>query len=223
MHLDLSTFIDTLKQTALGSRREQPNPKDFETVLRRFKLPTWSLKPHLKTPVAPSRLKPRFAVPATVEPTDTDPFLPPLHEELDGRVDQETRLYIPKSFPDFPSIHTYKYTETEQERKNVEDPTARRIAASKDATKGEEALRRLDRASKITKQKELKEKANRHPMSKIRHQYWEAAMMDLLGSANGAVDIADNSVIVNSENIYNRREPQRVSRRVLGEGIAGSG
>lgn len=200
--------------------------------------------------------------------------MPYLGEELSGRPEKEAKTYIPKSFPDFPSIHTYKNTpqfiesitvpgdslnalnaapdhpmapsftaSTPQTATNGTttplapkprqqpllpheiprgDPKKLREAATKEAKLGEEALRRLMRASKIAKQKEVWAVAQRDPERKSRMELWDRAMRELLnedrgvtpsrGPGNGtdaSVEIADHSMVVNAEMRFQRQEGVR--------------
>lgn len=118
------------------------------------------------------------------------------------------------------------------------DPKKMREAAAKEAKYGEEALRRLLRASKIAKQKEVWSTAQRDPPRKLRYELWESSMRDLIeeearvqssetdpGAIHGAAgrfEIADHSTIVNSETAFHRKEVQRSgARRPLTSGDAG--
>ncbi|KAK4166680.1 hypothetical protein QBC43DRAFT_313120 [Cladorrhinum sp. PSN259] len=109
------------------------------------------------------------------------------------------------------------------------DPKKLREAAAKEAKAGEAALRRLVRASKIAKQKEVWAQAQRHPARRERQNLWESAMRELLEDqtrANGKdvapaamhgeqarLEIADHSMIVNTERRYYRQEVPRAGRR----------
>ena len=114
------------------------------------------------------------------------------------------------------------------------DPKKLREAAAKEAKAGEAALRRLVRASKIAKQKEVWTAAQRHPARRDRHNLWESAMRELLEEETrakgrelapaamhgeqGRFEIADHSMIVNAEKRYHRHEVPRSGRRpAIGE------
>ncbi len=224
---DFTGFIEQLKREAHVARRENPTPADFETVLRRYNIPTSSLKPHLKTPVAKKKLSPALYNPITedlsaIQRTETPQFLGP---ELDGNLDKESREWIPQSFPGFPSRHSYRFTAVEAP---APDPRKKRAEAAAEARKGEEALRRIDRAAKISRHKELKELANRNPLSKRRHQALEEMMRDFIpvttgGRSNGSLDIADHSMIVNAGAKYLRQEVPKASRRIQGDAVPSQG
>jgi transcription initiation factor TFIID subunit 8 len=127
------------------------------------------------------------------------------------------------------------------------DPKKIREAAAKEAKYGEEALRRLMRASKIAKQKEVWSTAQQETARKERYDLWEAAMRELIEDdqkakgntlapaavhgAMGRFEIADHSMIVNSDGRYARKEMQRQAGAAArnmkapqgGEGIVGKG
>ncbi|KAK3348428.1 Bromodomain associated-domain-containing protein [Neurospora tetraspora] len=117
------------------------------------------------------------------------------------------------------------------------DPKKIREAAAKEAKAGEQALRRLMRASKIAKQKDVSATAQREPARRERYALWEAAMRELveddtkakgrevapaaMHSQQGRVEIADHSMIVNAEKGYYRKEVARPGVRKLAGELAG--
>jgi hypothetical protein len=122
------------------------------------------------------------------------------------------------------------------------DPKKIREAAAKEAKAGEEALRRLMRATKIAKQKEVWSSAQRQPARRDRYNLWEATMRELIEEEikakgkdfapvvmhgdKGRFEIADHSMIVNAEKIYHRKDLPRAGIRKVaaaGHGIAGKG
>ncbi|KAJ9156657.1 Transcription initiation factor TFIID subunit 8 [Pleurostoma richardsiae] len=256
----LSSLATDVGFVANGARRTQPIPTDFEVTLKHFNLDIPLLKPHIRPPIPKSKLRPTFSTEQFL--ADGDTFdLPCLADELSGKEDKEAKDYIPQSFPDFPSIHTYKYTPTDVESVTVRstavadvrdgttktvpdwrgDPQKIREAAAREAKQAEEALRGLVRASKISNLKDLRNVAEKNPASKERYELWESAMRDLLeesgsGSAGGKgvraagamgsgaarLEIADHSMIVNSQKKYHRREIPRTAKR-MGDGILGKG
>lgn len=104
---------------ASAARRAQPIPTDYDIGLKRMNLGTALLRPHLKPPIPKPRITPTYATPAGLVDTHQK-GLPLLGEELSGRPEKEARDYIPKSFPDFPSIHTYKATPQDADEVTVQ-------------------------------------------------------------------------------------------------------
>jgi hypothetical protein len=120
------------------------------------------------------------------------------------------------------------------------DPKKIREAAAKEAKYGEQALRKLMRASKIARQKEVWSTAQRQPQRRLRQELWETSMKDFIeedvrakglqvedGAIHGALgkfEIADHSTIVNAEGRYYRKEVQRAGmRKPVGSGEVGIG
>jgi hypothetical protein len=109
------------------------------------------------------------------------------------------------------------------------DPKKMREAAAKEAKAGEGALRRLMRASKIAKQKEVWSASQRQPVRRDRYNLWEAAMRELieddtrskgkeivpagLHGDKGRFEIADHSMIVNTETSCYRQDLPRAGVR----------
>ncbi|KAI1290620.1 WD40-repeat-containing domain protein [Xylaria venustula] len=209
----MSGFIYQLKRVAQAARRSEPIPTDYEAILRYHNLPLSSLKPHLKNPVSKHLLEPTFYDPIIENTTYLQSTPPVLGDELDGKYEKEERAWIPKHFPSFPSKHTYRYTPAEVP---VKATPKKRAEALADAKKAEMALRRIDRAAKITRQKELKERAQRNVLAKQRHEAWESLIQSVLPTsrtADKATDVADNSTIVNANAKYGRKELPKANRR----------
>ncbi|KAI0388577.1 hypothetical protein F5Y17DRAFT_452258 [Xylariaceae sp. FL0594] len=210
----IAGFIGHIKRVAHASRRSDSIPTDFETALCYYNLPPSSLKPHLQNPIDKQYLDPTFYDPIIENTTYLESPPPVLGDELDGRYEKEERAWIPKHFPSFPSKHTYRYTPAELP---VRKTQKKREEALADARKGEMALRRIDRAAKITRHNELKQTAERHALAKKRHGAWEGLMKSLLpkhGAGTDASEIADHSTIVDAGAKYARKELPRTSRRV---------
>jgi transcription initiation factor TFIID subunit 8 len=218
--IDLQSFIEALKLRSYSARREQPTPVDFEATLYRFNLTTDSLKPHLKPPIDRKLL-----IPDTVEvPVDSDSFtrpLPTLANDLSGKTAKEERGYIPSQFPEFPSRHTFVSTPRE-DHESGRDLTKVNKEVSKAAKQGEDALRRLLRASKIRQQKEVRTQVQSQDTSKQRYRLWELAMEKMMaeqdvhevdGDMTMADRIADASMIVNSSVEFMRREGAKAARK----------
>ncbi|QPG98158.1 hypothetical protein C2857_007319 [Epichloe festucae Fl1] len=212
----LESLIEETKRFALSSRRDHPIPMDFEAVLRQFNLPISSLKPHLKTPLPADSLAPAYQY---VYEADGEAYatLPLLGPELSGQEDKDAKKYIPSSFPDFPSRHTYKFTL--QEDTSTRDSKKIREEAARTAQNGEDALRRLVRASKMRKQKEAKSLVEKDSHGKERFRLWEATMRRFMGADQRGenteqVEIADHSMIVNGDVAFARKEVSRLGKRL---------
>lgn len=216
---DLGSMVRDIKDLANTSRREYAIPSDFETVLRRFNLPISSLVPHLSDP----RTKPSTRI-YKEELGESEAILahfkgvplPFLGKELSGRVDKTTKHYIPPSFPDFPSQHTYKFTSEDDGR--VRNTQKIREDAAENAQQGEEALRRLVRASKMRKQKEVKLLAEGDDQGRERFRLWQAAMKGAISDrvdqhGNRDSEISDHSMIVNGDSIFARKDTSRHTDR----------
>ncbi|RDW62712.1 hypothetical protein BP5796_11014 [Coleophoma crateriformis] len=213
-------FLSGVTQSMLNARRSQPTPLDFKYALYRFDLPVLSLQPHSKPPIPASRYIPTFEYPAPAEEPDTDLQKKLLGEDLSGEQDKNSRAYIPKKFPSFPSKHTYKWTVTAPARPNPRDI---REEAAKTARLGEEALRRLVKVSKAGKEKDVKKAASKDPRSKERHDMWEKTMQNLMAgnrpTTNGNLTTEeDRSMIVNSEQQYFRKAV--VKKRNIPDSVA---
>lgn len=215
---DMATFTEHIKRLAESARREQPVPTDFDHMLRKHNVPLTSLKPHLKNPVDRKKLEPTYYDPLPITP-QTDYFRPTstqwLGEELDGNAEKNDKPWIPAGLPDFPSKHTYKFTPKETV---AVDPAQKRTEALAAAQKGEKALRTINRATKMSQQKELKDLAQRNAMSKGRYNAWEGMMKSMMsdrgGSSRDRQELADYSVTVDSSVRFRRREVPRVSNRL---------
>jgi len=217
-------LIEALKHQALSARREQPNPADFETILRTFNLPIDSLKPHARHPIPKNLLVPKTKNISVPRGSYLRP-LPTLSEELSGKPEKESKEYIPSQFPEFPSRHTFVSTPREESR-DKKDPNLMREEVSKAAKQGEDALRGLLRASKVRQQKEVRSQTQRYPASRERYKLWEHAMERMMKSRDGLSalrdstsekplgdQIANASMIVNSATESHRREGVRSTRR----------
>lgn len=194
-------------------------------MLERHNVPPASLKPHLKPPLPRSVLEPSYDdFPQASE--DVLAILPLLGPELSGKDDKDTKPYIPASFPDFPSKHTYKFTPREDV--NNRDSKSVREQAARTAQQGEDALRRLVRASKIRKQKEVKSIVAKDRHGKERFRLWEMGMKQFMGAemrnqATDQLEIADHSMIVNSDTVHHRKELARLGKRNVAISKAGGG
>ncbi|TAQ90067.1 hypothetical protein B7494_g1614 [Chlorociboria aeruginascens] len=206
-----SHFLSPVCSSMLNARRAQPIPPDFQYALRQFDLPLASLVPHLKPPVSspPLNLQVEFPPPRPLEPKDLEGLLGP---ELSGAPLKESKSYIPKQFPAFPSLHTFKWTPKEVARET--DPKKIRELAVIDARHAEEALRRLGKVGQAARERAIKKAADRDPRTRETRRLWEDMMENL--KSNSAPNILDKhedqSMIVNAEKKYWRKGAPR--RRV---------
>ncbi|EQK99977.1 hypothetical protein G6O67_008661 [Ophiocordyceps sinensis] len=220
----LESIIQETKRVALAARREHPISTDFEVMLRYHNLSTSSLKPHLKNPIAREELTPKYTNIVATDP-DALRMLPLLSSELSGQADKDAKQFIPTSFPDFPSRHTYVCTL--QEDTGSRDSHKIREEAARTAQQGEDALRRLVRASKMRKQKEVKSLVERDAQGKERFRLWETTMRRFMGTDGrgdnaSLVDIADHSMIVNGDAVFSRKEVPRPGKRSAGLSVNGT-
>jgi transcription initiation factor TFIID subunit 8 len=127
--------------------------------------------------IPPSLLQPYFEPPAPPEapPPETESLLGP---GLSGKADKDTRAYIPKHFPAFPSKHTYKATPVFTNREN--DPRKIREKATEGGVLAEQSLRKLMAAQKAGIQKQNVGKRKRSRRMKESDKLWQDAMTDLL-------------------------------------------
>ncbi|ROV99594.1 hypothetical protein VPNG_07746 [Cytospora leucostoma] len=243
----LSSLAEDIKLIANSARRTSAIPTDFDVSLKRHNLDYSHLKKHRRPPIPADRIKATYTTEMFLDGETID--LPTLDDDLSGKTDKETKLYIPQTFPEFPSIHTYRYTPTDVESvtvlaSNVDldggtkrgtpdwrgDPKKIREAAALQAKQAEEALRRLVRASKQASLKDMRSTAEKNPVSRVRYNQWEEAMKELLqeqGRASGMDDavreeVADHSMVVNAQKKYHRREIPRAAKR-MGDAIKGKG
>ncbi|KAI2605696.1 uncharacterized protein GGS25DRAFT_352157 [Hypoxylon fragiforme] len=206
-------FMSDLRRIANGARRNTLIPTDFETVLHQQDVELSALKPHLKHPIPKELLEPSYYNPVIEDTEYLHKPRPYLGEELSGQREKEERPWIPKNFPPPPPPYTYRFTPIEQTRDISKEQAEAEIAAKK----GEVALRRINRAARISRQKELNALAERDLLSKQRHHTWESMMGSVLpeagSSSKGGQEIADNSTIVNFGGRYGRKGvPKTVQR-----------
>lgn len=241
----LKSLCDDVMLYANHARRNMVIPTDFELVYRDFNINETHLRRHRRNAIPPEKIKAPEKDTNETQTKESKAFedLPCLSEELSGKGDKEAKSYIPSFLPDFPSMHTYKYTPTDIESVTVRqpihqananahappapdwrgDPKKTREAAAVQAKQAEEALRKLVRASKMASLKDLRSTAEKNPISKKRYDLWEEAMKDMLGE-NGAAareDVADHSMIVNAQKKYHRREIPRSAKKRKGDTLSG--
>lgn len=168
-------------RTSMGSaRRTTTTAHDWLYALNTTGLGASSLlDQHLDTGnIPPTFLQPYFEPPSLPEapPPDTEALL---GTSLSGKADKETRAYIPKHFPAFPSRHTYKSTPVFTERET--DPRKIREKATEEGILAEQSLRKLMAAQKAGIQKQHVGKRKRSKRMKESDNLWQDAMTELLG------------------------------------------
>lgn len=123
--------------------------------------------------IPPEVLVTQFAPPEHNEPPppDLEGLLGP---ELSGKVDKESRPYIPAHFPPFPSKHTYKATPVFQQRES--DPRKIREKAAAEGIEAENSLRTLMAAQKAGLQNRKGGKRKQSQRLKESNNLWRKAM-----------------------------------------------
>ncbi|KAI1091206.1 hypothetical protein F5B19DRAFT_281411 [Rostrohypoxylon terebratum] len=210
-------LLGHIKRSANGARRNDPIPQDFEYALAKANISLSSLEPQVKHSVPKDVLEPSFFNPIK---EDVQQFLKPrpfLGDELSGQKEKDERPWIPKHFPTLPSPYAYKFTPYH----HAVDCSKEQAQAEVDARKGERALRNINRAARIRRQKEIKAIAQSNPMSRERHTTWEKMMTVLLPDvdhAGRALEIADHSTIVNYGAQHGRKSVHKPGRRAQADG-----
>ncbi|KAF1843118.1 uncharacterized protein K460DRAFT_139778 [Cucurbitaria berberidis CBS 394.84] len=175
----MRNFLAQVRKSMTSSRRTDTVAHDWVYALTTVGLRgSAPLDQHLDTGgIPPSLLQPHFEPPAPPEapPPTTESLLGP---ELSGKADKDTRPYIPKHFPAFPSRHTYKATPVFTEREN--DPRKIREKATEEGILAEQSLRKLMAAQKAGIQKQNVGKRKRSKRMKESDKLWQEAMIDLL-------------------------------------------
>lgn len=213
-YVDTLEFANSLKRAANAARRNEVVPEDFELILHQHNVPLSTLKLHLKHPIPKEQLEPSYYDPIVEDVSYLQKPPPFLGEELSGEQEKNNRPWIPKHFPAFPSPYTYKFTAAQPKV----DWSKQQTQAETDSKKSEVALRRINRAARISQQKELKAMAERDPVTKSRHAAWEGMMGELIPharaeSSSSTPDIADHSTIVDFGAKYARKDVPKSSRR----------
>lgn len=175
----MNKFLSDVRKSMHSSRRTETASHDWVYALGSSGLRgSGILNQHFDTgDIPPSLLQPHFEPPAPAEapPPSTESLLGP---ELSGRADKDSRPYIPKNFPPFPSKHTYKSTPVYTKREN--DPRKIREKATEEGILAEQSLRKLMAAQKAGIQKLNVGKKKRSARMKTSDKLWEAAMIDVL-------------------------------------------
>jgi len=174
--LDMLHLLANVRQSMLACRRTQAIPQDFLQSLHLHQLSLISLLPHLDPPVPPSISQPLLSR-EDAAPALQHQQLPMLDFASNNRPRTGKSTYIPKSFPYFPSEHTYKATPNVPVREN--NPKKMRERAIEEGRLGEAALRKLvsvrtDDAAHPDPHDKWKSKS----MRTIRAEVWREAMED---------------------------------------------
>ncbi|KAI0880694.1 uncharacterized protein GGS22DRAFT_82044 [Annulohypoxylon maeteangense] len=208
----ITHFVENIKRSANAARRNNPIPLDFEYALEHSNVTLSSLKPHLKLPIPNEELTPSFFNPIKEDIQQFAKPRPFLGDELSGQKEKDERPWIPKHFPSMPSPYAYRFTPYH----HTYDRSKEQTQAELDAKKGERALRQINRAARISRQKEIRAIAHKNPLSKERQVAWEKMMTRLLPEVeptNMAPEIADHSTIVNYGARHGRKSVHKPSRR----------
>lgn len=175
----MRNFTDHVRQSMLSARRTITVPHDWVNALSEAGMSSSSLlEPHLDMGVIPpSLLQPAFAPPKSADPP------PPNLEDLlgpglSGRAEKESKKYIPKHFPAFPSKHTWQATPVFTSREN--DPRKIREKATEEGILAEQSLRKLMAAQKAGLQGDKARKQRRSKRMKKSDGLWQDAMKDLI-------------------------------------------
>lgn len=203
LYLDFEKLGAQIVHNAAAARRSVPAPVDFELTLPEFNLEPWQLKKHLRPP----RRLPDPPQPSEnssdkaqkifgLYPDTAIPSLPSAFDVLSGEAARQEKVYIPTHFPPFPSLHTWKYTPVDVQHasavvsgRDVNEAAEReerrrrtREQARVEAKQGEDALRKLLRASKHREQKEVRQLAllGSDHGARSKRVHWEKAMRHYL-------------------------------------------
>jgi transcription initiation factor TFIID subunit 8 len=175
----MKNFLTQVRKSMTSARRTDTVAHDWLYALTCSGLPgSAPLEQHFDTgDIPPSFLQTYFgpSAPPEAPPPDTESLLGP---ELSGKADKDTRAYIPKHFPPFPSTHTYKATPVFTKREN--DPRKIREKATEEGILAEQSLRKLMAAQKAGIQKQNVGKRKRSKRMEESNKLWQAAMTDLL-------------------------------------------
>lgn len=138
----MTGFLADVRKSMVAARRTETIPHDWIFALTEAGIRGSSLlEQHLDTgEVPPQLLQPYFdpPEPGSPPPVNLEGLLGP---ELSGKAEKESKAYIPKHFPPFPSKHTYKSTAVFPERES--DPRRIREKAAEEGIEAEKSLRKL--------------------------------------------------------------------------------
>ena len=167
-------FLGNVKMSMSAGRRVQPVPEDFIHAMAARGLTSSKLEQHLDTqPFVPDQLLPELPPPPPSEepPPALDDLLGP---ELSGKPIKETKKWIPKHLPAFPSKHAWQATPVYTNRE--QDPRKIREKATEEGILAEQALRKLMTANKAGIEKQGTSKRRQSKRQEVTEKLWKAAM-----------------------------------------------
>lgn len=175
----MTGFLANVRRSMTSARRTEPLPHDWIFALSQGGIRGSSLlEPHLDTGEVPSQLlQPYFdpPEPGSPPPVNLEGLLGP---ELSGKSEKESKAYIPKHFPPFPSKHTYKSTAVFPKREV--DPRRIREKAAEEGIEAEKSLRKLMMEQKRGLQNRKGGKRKVSPRIKESQTMFQRAMADAL-------------------------------------------
>jgi hypothetical protein len=168
------SFLNNVRMSMAASRRTNPIPPDFIFALSARQLTSSDLEQHFDTgPINPLELQRPIPPPSPPEvpPPDIEPLLGPT---LSGRPVKDSKKYIPKHLPQFPSKHTWQATPVYTKREA--DPRKIREKATEDGILAEQALRKLMAANKAGAEKQVSFMQRQSKRRKKTDELWQAAL-----------------------------------------------
>ena len=213
------SFLASVRQSVLSSRRTQVIPQDYLQALHEHHLTLSALILHLDPPVLPEKSQP----PLTAEIAEIDGqsvFFPTFKPILDEKPAGQSNAYIPNHFPTLPGSHTYKATEDSTKRET--DPRKIRERATEEGRLGEEALRRLvGTGSQLGDSDSIATKRKAEDLRKRRNELWRKTM-DAVARETGpmpglARDISGDAMETLSNSPFALPERQRLTSAVNAE------
>ncbi|KAF2742758.1 hypothetical protein M011DRAFT_471942 [Sporormia fimetaria CBS 119925] len=214
-------FTAHIRTSMTSARRTSTVPHDWIHALKKMGIPGSSaLELHLDTGnVPPPLLQPTF------EPPEPPPAPPPdvegwLGPDLSGRLDKETRKYIPTHMPPFPPKHAWKATPVYTQRES--DPRKIREKATEEGIRAEQSLRKLMAAQKAGLQKNKARKQPKSKRMKRSDELWEEAMKDLIHVEEERAEAEKRNALEMDEEYVSemkeRKDPSEVAP-ALNEGV----
>ena len=175
----MRTFTDHVRNAMESGRRTTTIPRDWVHALKEVGYESSStIARNLDCgEIPPSLLQPQIAPvePPSPPPANLEDLLGP---ELSGRADKDSKDYIPKHFPSFPSKHTWQATPVFTSREN--DPRKIRERAAEEGMVAEQSLQKLMAAQKAGLQGDKARRQRRSKRMKKSDALWQAAMNDII-------------------------------------------